>query len=76
VIVRESVAARLRDLREQAVQQAPVDSPLFSLLKEWQPGDIARLKTDVFREQVQLNEELKRRLVVVTGSPISSSTAA
>ncbi len=63
--LREAVAARLKDLRELAVQQAPVDSPLFDLLTEWQPGDIARLKTDVFREQVQINEKLKGRLAAI-----------
>ena len=63
--LRDAVAARLNDLRELAVQQAPVDSPLFDLLTEWQPGDIARLKTDVFREQVQINEKLKGRLAAI-----------
>ncbi len=63
--LREAVAARLKDLRTMAVQQAPVDSPLFDLLKGWTPGNISRLKTDVFREQVQLNEELKRRLETI-----------
>ncbi len=63
--LREAVGARLKDLRELAVEQAPVDSPLFDLLKEWQPGDIARLKTDVFREQVNLNEKLKSRLAAI-----------
>jgi hypothetical protein len=63
--LRDAVSARLRDLRALTVEQAPVDSPLFELLKEWKPGDIARLKTDVFREQVQLNETFKRRLARV-----------
>ena len=63
--LREAVTAKLKDLRALAVQQAPVDSPLFDLLKEWEPGNIARLKTDVFREQVQLNEQLKRRLAAI-----------
>ncbi len=66
-MLREAVSAKLKDLRELAVQQAPVDSPLFALLREWEPGNIARLKTDVFREQVQLNEELKRRLAAIRG---------
>jgi uncharacterized protein DUF4071 len=63
--LRDAVAAKLRDLRELAIKQAPVDSPLFDLLKEWKPGDIARLKTDVFREHVQVNEALKRRLTAI-----------
>lgn len=65
VALRDAVAAKLRDLRELAIKQAPVDSPLFDLLKEWKPGEIARLKTDVFREQVQLNEDLKHQLATI-----------
>lgn len=63
--LREAVTARLSELRSLARNQAPVDSPLFQLLNEWKPGDIARLKTDVFRGQVQLNEDLKRQLSVI-----------
>lgn len=63
--LREALTAKLKDLRELSARQAPVDSPLFDLLKEWEPGNIARLKTDVFREQVQLNEELKRKLAAI-----------
>lgn len=60
--LRTAVGQRLRELRELALSQAPVDSPLFQLLSEWKTPDIAHLKTDVFREQVQLHEGLKRRL--------------
>lgn len=63
--LREAVSTKLQDLRALAIQQAPVDSPLFDLLKEWKPGNIARLKTDVFRQAVQLNEELKRRMSAI-----------
>jgi hypothetical protein len=63
--LREAVSTKLKDLRALAIQQSPVDSPLFDLLKEWEPGNIARLKTDVFRQAVQLNEELKRRLAAI-----------
>jgi hypothetical protein len=63
--LRDAVAAKLRDLRNLAITQTPVDSPLFDLLREWQPGNIARLKTDVFRDQVQLNQDLKRRLAAI-----------
>ncbi|MFN6337924.1 MAG: TRAFs-binding domain-containing protein [Cyanobacteriota bacterium] len=63
--LRESVSHRLRELRELAKDQAPVDSPLFQLLSDWTSPDLSHLKTDVFREQVQLNEELKRRLAAI-----------
>ena len=61
-VLRDAVAARLLDLRKVAVKNAPTDSPLFALLSEWKPGDIARLKTDVFADRVHANEEFKRRL--------------
>ncbi|MGY6276778.1 TRAFs-binding domain-containing protein [Methylomonas sp. MgM2] len=63
--LRKAVAERLKQLRNLSRSQTPVDSPLFQLLGEWKPGDIARLKTDVFRDQVILNEELKRRLSAI-----------
>ncbi len=63
--LRKAVSGKLKDLRELATQQAPVDSPLFDLLKEWEPGNIARLKTDIFREKVQLNEELKKQMAAI-----------
>ena len=74
--LREAVTAKLKDLRELAVQQAPVDSPLFELLTEWKPGNIARLKTDVFRDQVQLNEDLKRRLEAIREKGKNKETRA
>ena len=72
--LREAVTAKLTDLRDMAIQHGSVDSPLFDLLKEWEPGDIARLKTDVFRDQVQLNEELKRRLAGIRASAKDTAT--
>lgn len=63
--LREAVGRRLRELRELVISQAPVDSPLFQLLSEWKSPEIAHMKTDVFREQVQLNESFKRRLSAI-----------
>lgn len=63
--LRTSVAQRLRDLRNLAITDAPVDSPLFQLLREWKPPALAHMKTDVFREQTQLNQSLKRRLTAI-----------
>ena len=53
---------RLRQLREVAREEDAVDSPVFQLLGDWEPGDIARLKTDVFRDQVRINDELKQKM--------------
>ena len=62
--LRTTITARLRDLREPAVDEPGVDSPLFQLLQGYQAPDIARLKTDVFREQVTYARDLKRRLAI------------
>jgi len=63
--LRVSVCRRLKELRKLAVNEAPVYSLLFDFLKEWNPGNIARLKTDVFREEVKLNQELKNKLAII-----------
>ena len=62
----QAISARLQELRQQTVEEASIDSPLFQLLNEWEPKfDIARLKTDVFREQVKLNKEFKQQLAAI-----------
>ncbi len=63
--LRELVTEKLRDLRNLTVTHPPVDSPVFTLLSEWTPGDIARLKTDVFRDYARANESFKRCLGII-----------
>ncbi|NTW81923.1 MAG: DUF4071 domain-containing protein [Chlorobiaceae bacterium] len=63
--LQNSVAEKLLELRDQTINGAPVDSPLFTLLSDWQPGDIARLKTDVFRDRVRISEKYKSDLAVI-----------
>ena len=55
---RTDLAARLK----AAKQQAQGDSPLFQLLDGLQPPDLARLKTDSFRDRVELSNQVKERL--------------
>ena len=62
--LRTAITARLKDLRNRAVHEPDVDSPLFQLLQGYQAPDIARLKTDTFREQVSYARDLKRRLAI------------
>jgi tetratricopeptide (TPR) repeat protein len=62
--LRTAITARLKDLRNRAVNEPDVDSPLFQLLQGYQAPDIARLKTDTFREQVSYARDLKRRLAI------------
>ncbi len=52
-----SLAKRLREARDPAP-----DSPLFELIKDLKPPDIARLKTDVFRDRVRYSSAMKDRL--------------
>jgi len=61
VALQQALTRRLRDPGERA-EYEDVDSPLFQLLGEWQPGDVARLKTDIFRDGVQMNESIKERI--------------
>ena len=63
--LRQAISVHLEKLRGKTVEEASVDSPLFQLLSDWEPGDIARLKTDVFREQVKLNKEFKEQLAAI-----------
>ncbi|MBL8300464.1 MAG: DUF4071 domain-containing protein [Rhodanobacteraceae bacterium] len=51
--VRDALAQRLTEMRELAVGTAVTDSPLFQLLSDYAPPDIARLKTDTFRDRIQ-----------------------
>ena len=60
--LRSALTEKLLELRDLAANSEPVDSPLFQLVREWQPGKIARLKTDTFRALVQYSEGIKRRL--------------
>ena len=61
-LLRQQVSAKLSDLRKLTLEEASTDSPIFTLLSDWKPGDIARLKTDSFRELAQANEALKQQL--------------
>ncbi len=54
---RDALAARLAACRE------PVeDSPLYQLIEEWPRPDVARLKTDRFRELIAYSRDMKDRL--------------
>jgi tetratricopeptide (TPR) repeat protein len=63
--LRADLAAKLKDVREVAIKQGAPDSPVFQLLKEYGPPDIARLKTDTFRERAEYSVRLKRTLAEV-----------
>lgn len=48
--------------RLKAAMEATTDSPLFQLLEGFPTPDIARLKTDVFRDRVRYAEDIKAKL--------------
>src|SRR4029077_17188009 len=58
----ESDSAQLTARLDIAKQKAQGDSPLFDLLDGLQPPAIARLKTDSFRERVEISNQTKERL--------------
>jgi hypothetical protein len=62
VQLRHAITTRLAELRDRAIDEPEVDSPLFQLLQGYQAPDIARLKTDVFRDQVRYARDLRDRL--------------
>ncbi|HET7232129.1 MAG TPA: TRAFs-binding domain-containing protein [Longimicrobium sp.] len=66
-----ALSTSLKGLRELARTKAPTDSPLFELLTDYGAPDIARLKTDLFRERVAYSTQAKKNLARarVTGSP-------
>jgi tetratricopeptide (TPR) repeat protein len=54
---RDALAARLIECRN------PIeDSPLFQLVSDWPRPEIARLKTDTFRELVEYSQKYKAKL--------------
>lgn len=62
-LLRDALTGRLAELRELAREGGVADSPVFQLLKdECREPDIARLKTDVFRDRARYSAGMKRRL--------------
>jgi tetratricopeptide (TPR) repeat protein len=63
-LLRSSLTARMAELRKVAVEGEATDSPLFQLLDGYRAPDIARLKTDVFRDRVRYSSERKHALAM------------
>jgi tetratricopeptide (TPR) repeat protein len=61
-LLQNALTKRLMTLRTIAREDAAPDSPLFQLLTDYGAPDIARLKTDVFRDRVRYSNERKRAL--------------
>lgn len=61
-MLRSALRKRLEQLRSVALKEDVADSPVFQLLKDYKAPDIARLKTDVFRDSLRLSVNLKQQL--------------
>jgi tetratricopeptide (TPR) repeat protein len=57
-----ALTKRLRELRETARDGPAADSPVFQLLEGYGAPDIARLKTDVFRQRARYSAEIQEAL--------------
>ena len=60
--LRTDLSHRLEHLKSVQTQQEATDSPVFQLLQDYRAPDIARLKTDVFRERAQYAANTKNDL--------------
>ena len=60
--LQRDLARRLEELKTLSTQDAATDSPVFQLLEDYSPPNIARLKTDVFHEQTRYEANVKRQL--------------
>ena len=60
--LRNTITRRLTELKEMARTEPAVDSPIFQLLNGYVAPDIARLKTDTFRDQARYSSDIKERL--------------
>ena len=60
--LRSTITRRLTELKEIARDEPAVDSPIFQLLNGYVAPDIARLKTDTFRDQARYSSEIKKNL--------------
>jgi tetratricopeptide (TPR) repeat protein len=60
--LQSALTRRLKELRQVAAEDSASDSPIFQLLTDYGAPDIARLKTDVFRDRVRYATGIKREL--------------
>jgi hypothetical protein len=71
------LAARLEAMRTQwrTNQTGVIDSPLSNTLDGYLFPDIARLRTDVFRERVQYGQDIKQKLAAARRSGLDAVRA-
>ncbi|MAD41044.1 MAG: hypothetical protein CL623_01450 [Arcobacter sp.] len=64
----EELKSKLTNTLLKAKENKEDDSPLFQLIDGIKPSDIAHIKTDVFREQIEYNQSLKKELESIRNS--------
>jgi tetratricopeptide (TPR) repeat protein len=74
--LKAAVQKRLGELRDVAKNATAADSPVYQLLTDFQPPDISRLKTDVFRDRVRYSSERKSALAGARRKGDASAMAA
>lgn len=62
--LRAALTQKLRDVLAHAGGDTLADSPVFQLVTDYGAPDIARLKTDTFRDRVEYSESRKHALAV------------
>jgi hypothetical protein len=71
-----ALTRRLVALRDEwSAHDRAVDSPISELLDSYDFPDIARLKTDVFRERVEYSQRIKQKLAVARRSGVDAVAA-
>ncbi len=58
----EELKSKLINALLKVKKEKDVDSPLFQLVDGIHPSNIEHIKTDIFREQVEYNQNLKKKL--------------
>jgi hypothetical protein len=62
--LRSVLAERLKQVRALAAEQSASDSPLVQLLQGYTTPELAHLRTDVFRERIEIAASLREQLRV------------
>lgn len=64
----EELKTKLTNALLKAREDKSTDSPLFQLIDGIKPSNIDHIKTDIFREQVEYNQSLKKELESIRDS--------
>jgi hypothetical protein len=74
IVALEELKSRL-SAHLAAARKAPRDSPMYGLLENLSPPDLARLRTDLFLERSQISEGMKAKLLLARGQGLEAVQA-